>query len=57
MLVPDIANAHTFALHGPLDPGRPDEAAGELLRISIDVLRRTKPPSADGANPTQGKGR
>jgi len=57
VLVPDIANAHTFALHGPLEPGRPDEPASELLRVSIDVLRRTKPPSADGANAAQGKGR
>lgn len=44
VLVPELADAQTFELHGPADPDRPDEPARELLRVGVDTLRRTKPP-------------
>jgi hypothetical protein len=43
LLIPDIADAQTFALHGPADPARADEPAQELVRIDVDALRRFKP--------------
>ena len=58
VLIPDIADAQTFALHGPADPGRPDEPARELLRLDVDALRRTKsPPAAGGTPPPRGTSR
>ena len=48
VLIPDVADAHTFALHGPPDPERPDEPARELLRLDVDALRRAKPPQGGG---------
>ncbi len=44
LLIPDTADGQTFALHGPSDPARADEPAGELLRLDVDALRRFKPP-------------
>lgn len=44
VLIPDTADAKTFALHGPADPARADEHARELLRLDVDTLRSTKPP-------------
>ena len=56
VLMPDVADAHTFALHGPPDPDRPDEPARELLRLGVDALRRSKPPpGAGGTPPPQGQ--
>lgn len=43
LLIPDAADGQTFALHGPIDPARPDEPARELLRLDVDALRRFKP--------------
>ncbi len=51
VLIPDLANAHAFRLHGPADPARPDEPAGELLRLDVDTLRKAKPPPGAGRRP------
>lgn len=47
VLIPDVADAQTFRISGPADPGRPDEPAGELVRLDVDALRR-KSPQAQG---------
>ena len=44
VLIPDVADAQTFELQGPVDPARPDEPARELLRLDVDAVRRMKPP-------------
>jgi hypothetical protein len=44
LLMPDVADARSFELHGPADPERSDAPAGELLRLDVDALRRMKPP-------------
>jgi len=54
VLIPDVADAQTFQLHGPADPERPDEPAQELLRLDVDALRRTKPPPGGAGTPTRG---
>ena len=56
VLIPDSPDARTFALHGPGDPARPDEAARELLRLDIDALRRMKPPQRVGGGTAQSPG-
>jgi hypothetical protein len=50
VLVPDTADAHVFTLHGPADPARSDRPATELLRLDMDVLRKT-PPARTGRPP------
>lgn len=54
LLIPDVADAQTFQLHGPADPERPDEPAQELLRLDVDALRRAKPPQGGAGTPTRG---
>lgn len=56
VLVPDVANAQTFELHGPRDPEHLDEPAGELLRLDVDALRRAKPPQGPPGMPPRGTG-
>ena len=46
VVIPDVSNARTFELHGPADPARPELAAGTLVRVDVDTLRRMKPPTA-----------
>ena len=48
VLVPDLPDARAFRLSGPMDPGRPDEPARELLRLDVDTLRRSKQPPGSG---------
>jgi hypothetical protein len=54
VLIPDAADARTFELHGPRDPERPDEPAGELLRLDVDALRGAKPPQGAAGAPPRG---
>ena len=54
VLIPDVADAQTFQLHGPADPERPDEPAQELLRLDVDALRRAKAPQGGAGTPTRG---
>jgi hypothetical protein len=55
VLLPDLVNAHTFALHGPPDPEQPDRPARELLRLDVDALRRFKPvPGPGNTAPARG---
>ncbi|MDQ2917545.1 MAG: hypothetical protein M3R40_10410 [Pseudomonadota bacterium] len=55
VLVPDLDDAQTFQLHGPADPDRPGEPAGELLRLDIGALRKANlPPGPGGTPPRQG---
>ena len=49
LLVPDTADAQAFTLHGPADPARSDRPATELLRLDMDVLRKT--PARTGRTP------
>jgi len=51
LLVPDTADAQAFTLQGPADPARSDRAATELLRLDMDVLRKTPPPVRTGRTP------
>jgi hypothetical protein len=51
VLIPDVANAHAFELHGPADPERADEPARELLRLDVDALRGLKLPPGPGSTP------
>jgi hypothetical protein len=51
LLVPDTADAQAFTLHGPADPARSDQAATELLRLDMDVLRKTPPPARTRRTP------
>ncbi len=44
LLVPDSTDAQAFTLHGPADPARGDRPATELLRLDMDLLRKTPPP-------------
>jgi hypothetical protein len=56
VLMPDLANAHTFTLHGPPDPEQPDAPARELLQLDVGALRRFKPaPGPGGTPPAQGR--
>ena len=56
VLIPDVPEARTFTLHGPLNVARPDEPAQEIVRIGVDTLRRTKPPQLPGgASPSPGR--
>ena len=41
VLVPDLPDATSFALHGPIDPEKPSESAQELLRLDIDAIRKS----------------
>ena len=47
VLVPDLPEAATFALHGPIDPALPSEPAQELLRLDADAIRKpsVQPPT------------
>ena len=54
VLIPDVANARTFRLHGPADPERPDAPAQELLQLDVDALRRAKPPPGAAGAPRRG---
>lgn len=51
VLIPDTPDAQTFRINGPADPERPDEPAGELLRLDVDALRRRAPPAPGAAPP------
>lgn len=51
VLVPDVADAHAFELHGPADPARADEPARPLLRLDVDALRKWQPPRAGRTTP------
>ena len=51
LLVPDTADAQAFTLHGPADPARSDQPATELLRLDMDVLRKTPPPARTRRTP------
>ena len=46
VLMPDLPEAATFALHGPVDPKSPAEPARELLRLNVDAIRKlaAQPP-------------
>jgi hypothetical protein len=52
VLVPDLADAHSFQLSGPADPQQPDEPARQLLHVDIDTLRKANAPS--GTPPRRG---
>ena len=54
VLVPDLADAHSFELSGPVDPERPDEPARPLLQVELDTLRKANAPS--GTPPRRGTG-
>lgn len=54
VLIPDLADAQSFQLHGPADPERPDEPAHELLRLDVDALRKAKPPRGAAGTPQRG---
>lgn len=54
LLVPDLADAHAFQLSGPVDPRRPDEPAGELLRVDVDTLLKSSVPSGPAGTPPRG---
>jgi len=51
VLVPDTADARAFTLHGPADPAHSDQPATELIRLDMDVLRKTPPPARTGRTP------
>lgn len=53
LLVPDLADAHSFEVTGPADPLRPDEPARELLRVDVDALRKSAVPSGPAGTPPQ----
>jgi hypothetical protein len=40
VLVPDLAEAATFALHGPIDPELPSAPAQELLCLDVGAIRK-----------------
>ena len=55
VLIPDVADAQTFELHGPADPAQRDEPAQPLMRLDVDALRRLKPvPGPGGTTPPRG---
>jgi hypothetical protein len=48
VLMPDLPQAQSFALHGPPDPKVPAAPAQELIRLDVDTLRKFRPPRPDG---------
>jgi hypothetical protein len=57
VLMPDLSEAATFALHGPTDPGLPTEPARELLRLDVDAIRKfaAQPPQPPVGQPGPGR--
>jgi hypothetical protein len=48
VLMPDLPQAETFALHGPRDLEAPSAPAEELIRLDVDALRKFRPVRPDG---------
>ena len=57
VLMPDLPEAETFALHGPIDPEKPSEPAQELVRLPVDAIRKFRPSPGTGQSGPAAPGR
>jgi hypothetical protein len=55
VIVPDLPDASDLSLHGPPQARHPDAPAGELLRLPVDSLRKSRPPATGGTDRPGGR--